>query len=87
MIETPAHTWLLPRLQTLLNDAATAGITRDVAVAVITDIIDSPSFNTALPEEPQPSHADTHIYPHDDQPAPTANIHIPNLLGHRRGQI
>ncbi len=60
MTETPARDWILHRLNSLLADAEGAGIALDVAVALITDIIDSPDFNTALPQEPEPSHPDSH---------------------------
>jgi hypothetical protein len=45
MIKTPAHEWLLPRLTKLLAEAEKAGIPVDVAVAVLTDLIEGPEFN------------------------------------------
>ena len=50
---TPAHDWLHPRLVQLLVAAEAAGIQRDVAVAVITDLITDTEFNEA-PPEPEP---------------------------------
>ena len=45
MSETPAHDWLRPRLQRLVADAEAAGIEREIAVAVLTDIITGEGFN------------------------------------------
>ncbi len=50
---TPVHAWLHPRLVQLLDEAQRAGIQRDVAVAVITDLITDTEFNEA-PPEPEP---------------------------------
>ena len=47
---TPAHDFLLPRLTALLDEAAANGIARDVAVAVLTDLVTGPAFNTASPD-------------------------------------
>jgi hypothetical protein len=47
LTHTPAHDWLLPRLLDLLEQAQAAGIPQDVAVAVITDLIKGPEFNSA----------------------------------------
>lgn len=44
------HEWLLPKLTALVDEAAAAGIARDVSVAVIDDLINAPPFNTAPPE-------------------------------------
>lgn len=51
--DTPIHDWLRPRLQTLVDEAESRGFDREAVVAVITDIITSPPFDTALPAEPQ----------------------------------
>ena len=40
----------MPRLTALVNEATAAGITRDVAVAVLIDLITSPKFDTAAPD-------------------------------------
>jgi hypothetical protein len=45
----PAHEFLLPRLTALVDEAVARGVTRDVAVAVMIDLITSPRFNTAAP--------------------------------------
>lgn len=58
--DQPARDLLLPRLTALLNEALAAGIARDVAVAVLIDLITSPAFDTAAPDpaaDSQP-HAD-----------------------------
>ena len=46
---SPAHAWILPKLTLLLAEAEQAGIARDVAVAVILDLIEGPLFNAAPP--------------------------------------
>ena len=45
-----AHAWFAPKLAALVAEAEKNGIARDVSVAVITDVINSPTFNTAAPE-------------------------------------
>ncbi len=45
----PAHAWLQPRLTALLAEAEKAGIARDVAVAVLMDLLSAPPFDTAAP--------------------------------------
>jgi hypothetical protein len=57
--DAPAHDFLLPRVTALLNEAVATGIERQVAVAVLIDIITSPRFDTAAPDpkadsEPHP---------------------------------
>jgi hypothetical protein len=46
----PARDFLLPRVSALLAEAVAHGIARDVAVAVLIDIVTSPGFDTALPD-------------------------------------
>ena len=57
MPATPAHDWLRPRLQALVDDAMNAGFERDVVVAVLIDRITSPDFNAPPPggDKPNPS--------------------------------
>jgi hypothetical protein len=50
MTETP-HEWFRPRLAALMAGAASAGIARDVSVAVITDLVNGP----LAASEPPPS--------------------------------
>jgi hypothetical protein len=45
MSETEPRDWLYPRLEALVADAERAGITRDMTVALVTDIINGPPFN------------------------------------------
>ncbi len=45
----PAHAWILPKLVQLLAEAEQAGIAREVAVAVVLDLIEGPEFNTTPP--------------------------------------
>ncbi len=51
--DTPVHDWLRPRLQTLVDEAERNGFDREAVVAVITDIITAPPFDTALSPEPE----------------------------------
>jgi hypothetical protein len=39
------HDWFRPKLAALVAEAASAGIARDVSVAVITDLINGPLFS------------------------------------------
>lgn len=57
--KSPAHDFLLPRLTALVTDAVASGIARDVAVAVLIDLVTSPTFDTAAPAP------DTDSEPHD----------------------
>jgi hypothetical protein len=45
MTDTPARDFLLPRLEALLAEAKARGISRDVAVAVLIDLVEGPGFN------------------------------------------
>ena len=58
--DSPIHDFVLPRLTALVDDAVAAGATREVAVAVIIDLITSPRFDTAAPDPETDSapHAD-----------------------------
>jgi hypothetical protein len=47
---SPAHDFLLPRLTALVDEAVAKGIARDVAVAVLIDLVTSPGFDTAAPD-------------------------------------
>ncbi len=53
--DTPAHEFLLPRLTALVNEAVAVGHHREVAVAVLIDLVTSPGFDTAAPDP----HADS----------------------------
>lgn len=46
---TPAHDFLLPRLTGLIDEALAVGIAREVAVAVLIDLVTSPRFDQAVP--------------------------------------
>jgi hypothetical protein len=48
MSPTPLHDWLTPRLEALLREAEAAGFARDVALAVLLDLI------TAFPSDLSP---------------------------------
>ena len=58
---SPVHDFMLPRLAALLDEAVASGIPRDVAVAVLIDLVTSPRFDTAVPD------------PRDDAPAGPAS--------------
>jgi hypothetical protein len=45
MTPTPAHAWILPKLTALMAEAEKAGIPQEVAVAVLTDLLEGPEFN------------------------------------------
>jgi hypothetical protein len=47
MPDIGAHDWFRPRLAALLAEADSAGYGRDVAVAVVTDLVNGAEFNTA----------------------------------------
>lgn len=48
--QSPARDFLLPRLVSLLDEAVANGFARDVAVAVLIDVVTSPRFDTAAPD-------------------------------------
>jgi hypothetical protein len=59
--DSPARDFLQPRLTALLDEAVANGIARDVAVAVMIDVVTSPAFDTAAPDpkadsEPHPDY-------------------------------
>jgi hypothetical protein len=47
---SPARDFLLPRLTDLVDEAVASGIAREVAVAVLIDLVTSPVFDTAAPD-------------------------------------
>ena len=49
MTDIAPHDWFRPRLSALVADAAKAGFATDVAVAVITDLINGPPFSVGAP--------------------------------------
>jgi hypothetical protein len=46
----PVHDFMLPRLTALINEVVGTGVARDVAVAVLIDLVTSPRFDTAAPD-------------------------------------
>ncbi len=48
--DTPARDFLKPRVAALVKEAIGHGIARDVAVAVLIDIITAPGYDTAAPD-------------------------------------
>ena len=58
---TPARDFILPRLTSLIDEAVAHGFARQVAVAVLIDLITAPDFDTADPDpkansEPRPAY-------------------------------
>jgi hypothetical protein len=58
---TPARDFLLPRLTALIDEAVAHGFARQVAVAVLIDLITAPDFDTGDPDpeaasDPQPDY-------------------------------
>jgi hypothetical protein len=47
MSDPTPHDWFRPKLESLVAEAASAGIARDVSVAVITDLINGSLFSQA----------------------------------------
>jgi hypothetical protein len=52
---SPARDFLLPRLATLVDEAVAAGFAREVAVAVLIDLVTSPQFDTAVTDPTEDS--------------------------------
>ncbi len=50
MSSTPARDFLLPRLTALVDAAVAEGFDRQVAVAVLIDLVTAPAFDTAAPD-------------------------------------
>ncbi len=48
--QTPVHDFIHPRISALVAEARAHGIAKDVAVAVLIDIVTSPAFDTAAPD-------------------------------------
>jgi|SRR5471032_3270289 hypothetical protein len=48
--DSPARDFLLPRLSGLVDEAVLQGFAREVAVAVLIDLVTSPNFDTAVPD-------------------------------------
>jgi hypothetical protein len=55
--DSPVHDFLLPRLTALVDATVAAGFARDVAVAVLIDLVTSPGFDTATPDPDADSEA------------------------------
>lgn len=59
--DTPARSFLRPRLAALVDAAVAEGIAREVAVAVLIDLVTAPPFNVVAPDptadsEPHPDY-------------------------------
>ena len=49
MPDTSPYDWFRPRLKAMMQEATEAGIAPDVAIAIVTDLINGPDFNSAPP--------------------------------------
>jgi hypothetical protein len=47
MKQTPAHDWMHPRLIELLADAKRVGISKEMSITVLSDLIEGTEFNGA----------------------------------------
>jgi hypothetical protein len=50
-MSTPVRDWILPRLDALIAEGVKNGMDRQVIVAVITDIVEGPSYNDVVARE------------------------------------
>jgi|GEM_PF-1288506 len=50
MPDAAPHDWFRPRLTALMAQAEAAGITREISVAVITDLVNSAPLSVGAPE-------------------------------------
>lgn len=48
--QSSVHDFLLPRLTALVDEAVATGVPREVAVAVLIDLVTSPRFDTEAPD-------------------------------------
>ena len=76
-----AHDWFLPRLEALLRDAAAAGIARDVAEAVISDLVNGALAAPVAAEDEnwardfgEPAGAASEMPPHGDGLPPEGDV-------------
>lgn len=72
-MSAPVREFLLPQITALVDAAVARGFAREVAVAVLIDIVTSPKFDTAAPD------------PRDDDPALPPwerDLDIPMIGGH-----
>ena len=96
MAESP-HEWFRPRLISLISEAESAGMARDVSVAVITDLVNGPlSADVPLPTGDNPNQdigepdsmaaAESGVHPSvPDYPVDTGGIGQGGIhIGHRR---
>ena len=74
-MSTPVHDWILPRLDALVAEGVKNGMDRQVIVAVLTDIVEGPRYNTAVVREedtPQP----TGMTDPTQEPIPTSALPV-----------
>jgi hypothetical protein len=75
MPTTPVHDWVLPRLDALIAEAVRDGMDRQTIVAVITDIVEGPSYNEAA-TQPQDEPRPTGLTDPMQEPIPTNALPI-----------
>jgi hypothetical protein len=74
-MSTPVHDWVLPRLDALIAEGVKNGMDRQVLVAVITDIVEGPTYNDVVAREedaPQP----TGLTDPTQEPVPTSVLPV-----------
>lgn len=54
MSDSPVHDWLRPRLRELVEAGEAAGFDRQIIVAVVTDLITGPDYNSPNATAPDP---------------------------------
>ncbi len=74
---TPVRDFLLPRLTALVAEAEAQGFQRQVAVAVLIDLITAPDFDTAAPDPRDDSEPRPDYERHPDDPPMVHGI-VPN---------
>jgi hypothetical protein len=95
MTDVSPHEWLRPKLVALVQEAETAGIARDVSVAVITDVVNGPGFSYGPPETDEawnqdPGEPDGAVNPNEPMSTePSIGASVGNPMGRvgRRGRF
>ncbi len=74
-MSTPIHDWVKPRLDALLAEATGQGMDRLTVVAVMTDIIEGPGYNTVAPSTDDPINPQVSDIEHEPIATPGLPIH------------
>jgi hypothetical protein len=83
--DTPVHDFLLPRLTALVEEAVARGFARDVAVAVLIDMVTGPPFSAAAtdPMTDSEPHPDYERSPDDPLLIAGVSVASPRAIGER----